>query len=286
MDNQTTPENPALSGKVMFYEQPEPLSVEQHGSLGVRRIEQPFAFLRPAHAVPVTVTEFGMAAGSFPVIFVGEDRTPVSVMGVRQGQNLYVTADGATEPDYYVPAFVRRYPFVFASDNNSDRLLLCIDRKAPMVSEQSEVAFFENGEPSKFTQDAIEFCKEFERQRRATVDFVNLLTKFDLFEQKTVAFQPRDAAGAEAGPQQKIADYFAVSEQKLNALAPEQFMELRNNGAIGAIYAHLVSLLNWPRVIQRALRTPPPEGQPAMVQQDVQPAPPMPGAAPNPQTYT
>jgi len=243
-----------LTGNVLFYKKPEPLSPEAHGALGVKQIQQPFAFLREAHAVPVTVTEFGMAAAAYPVIFVGEDRVPVAVMGIRQGQNLYVTADGQTEPDYYVPAFVRRYPFVFAADDNSDRLLLCVDREAPMVTEQPEVPFFENGQPSKFTNDAIEFCKEFERQRRATQEFTQLLKRFDLFEQKSVAFQPRDNQGNPVGDQQKIADYWAISEERINALPDAQYLELKNNGAIGAVYAHLISLLNWSRVIQRAVR--------------------------------
>lgn len=252
---ETTPEGqgPELSGNVLFYKKPEPLSIENHRALGVKRIDQPFGFLREAHAVPVTVSEFGLAAGSFPVIFVGSDKTPVSVMGIQQGQNLFVQADGQPEPEAYVPAFVRRYPFVFAADDQQDRLLLCVDREAPMVSDAPDVAFFEGEEPSKFTQDAIEFCKEFERQRRATSEFIKLIDSADLFEQKTVAFTPKDAQGNE-GPQQKIADYWAVSEEKLNALPADKFIELRDNGALGAIYAHLVSLLKWPTVIQRAVR--------------------------------
>jgi len=245
-----------LSGQVLFYQQPEPLSSEAHGNLGVTKIEQPFAFLREAHAIPLTVTEFGLCAGSYPIIFVGEERTPIAVMGVRQGQNLYVDANGQPDQDYYVPAFARRYPFVFAADPNSDQLLLCVDRKAPMVSDQPEVPFFENGEASKFTNDAIEFCKEFERQRRATTEFTEMMKKHDLFEQKSVSFQPRDAQGNEAGPQQKIADYFAIDENKLNALPDAAMLELKNAGALGATYAHMVSLLNWQRIISRAVRTP------------------------------
>ncbi|MBA3070332.1 MAG: SapC family protein [Hyphomonas sp.] len=245
-----------ITGQVLFYKQPQPLSAENHGGLGVKQVAQPFAFLREAHAVPVTVTEFGVCAASYPIIFVGDERTPVAVMGVRQGQNLFVDANGFVFEDYYIPAFVRRYPFVFAADESSDRLLLCVDRAAPMVSNQPDVAFFENGQPSKFTTDAIEFCKEFERQRRATLDFVKMISSMDLFEQKTVVFQPRDAQGNEVGPQQKVADYWAISEERLNALPAEKYLELRNNGALGACYAHLVSLLNWSKVIQRAVRTP------------------------------
>ena len=255
---------PALTGQVLFYKQPQPLSLEDHAGLGVKQIDQPFGFMREAHAIPVTVTEFGLCASSYPVIFVGDDRTPVAVMGIRQGQNLYVSADGRVIEDYYVPAFARRYPFVFAADDNSDRLVLCVDRQAPMVTNQPEVAFFENGQPSKFTNDAIEFCKEFERQRRATTDFVKMIRDLDLFEQKTVTFQPRTPDGVEAGPPQKIADYWAISEERFNALSNEKFLELKANGAIGAIYAHMVSLLNWQRVIQRAMRMPvSPNPQPA-----------------------
>ena len=249
---------PPLTGNVLFYQQPEPLSAESHGNLGVKQISHPFGFLAAAHAVPVTVTEFGMVAACYPVIFVGDDKTPIAVMGVRQGQNLYVDANGQPEADYYVPAFARRYPFVFAADSNSDQLLLCIDRKAPMVSDAPEVPFFVNGEASEFTNNAIEFCKEFERQRRATTEFAALMDKLGLFEQKSVSFQPRDPQGNEAGPQQKIADYWAIDENKLNTLTDEQFLELKQNGAFGAIYAHLVSLLNWQRIIQRAVRTPAP----------------------------
>lgn len=253
METPTGAAQSPITGNVLFYNKPEPLNFAAHGKLGVKQIDQPFGFLRSAHAVPLTTTEFGIAATSYPIIFVGDDLTPVAVMGVRQGQNLFVTKEGRTEQNYYVPAFVRRYPFVFAADNASDNLLLCVDSAAPMISETPDVAFFENGEPTKFTNDAIEFCKEFERQRIGTKNFIELMKKHDLFEQKSISFQPRDNLGNTVGDPQKIADYMAVSEEKLNALSPDAFEELRKTGAMGVIYAHLVSLLLWPRIIQRAL---------------------------------
>lgn len=264
MENTPNTQQPELTGNVLFYKNPQPLNPEQHAGLGVKQIAEPFGFLRAAHAIPVTVTEFGMAATAYPIIFVGDSFTPVAAMGVRQAENLFVRDDGQTEPDFYVPAFVRRYPFVFANDSGSDRLLLCVDRDAPMVTNQPEVPLFENGEPSAFTKNAIEFCQEFERQRRATDDFVKIVRDLNLFEQKTVAFQPRDQQGNPVGEQQKIADYWAIDENKLGQLSPEQFNELRTNGALGAIYAHLISLLNWQRIIQRALAKPQPAAaQPA-----------------------
>lgn len=244
---------PELTGQVMFYRRPEPLSLEKHRDLGVKQIAAPFSFLKTAHAVPITVSEFGVAATCYPIIFVGNDKTPVAVMGVRQNENEYIDAMGQPDPDTYLPAFVRRYPFVFASDPKSDKLLLCVDTEAQMVSNAPDVKFFDGENASKFTQDAIEFCKEFERQRRATVEFVELLDKASLFEQKSVAFTPRDAQG-NPGPTQKIADYWAISEEGLNALPESKFQDIRNTGALAAVYAHMVSLMNWQRVIQRTMR--------------------------------
>ncbi len=244
---------PELTGQVMFYKRPEPLSLERHRDLGVKQIPAPFSFLKTAHAVPITVSEFGVAATCFPIIFVGAEKTPVAVMGVRQNENEYLDAAGQPDPDAYLPAFVRRYPFVFAADPGTDRLLLCVDTAAEMVTTNPDVKFFDGDQASKFTQDAIEFCKEFERQRRATAEFVEMMDSASLFEQKSVSFTPRDAQG-NAGPTQKIADYWAISEDGLNALPEAKFNDIRNTGALAAIYAHMVSLMNWQRVIQRTMR--------------------------------
>ena len=93
-----------LQGNVLFYGKPEPLSVEAHGGLGVDPVEQPYAFAASTNIVPLTVTEFAPAALTYPVIFVGETRQPVAVMGLRQGENLFVNEAGAFSPESYIPA--------------------------------------------------------------------------------------------------------------------------------------------------------------------------------------
>lgn len=243
-----------LSGTVMCYEQPEVLTADKHGNLGIKPVDKPFEFLREVATVPLTVDEFGMAATAYPVIFTGTAKAPVAVMGVRQGHNLFVTDTGMTEPDFYVPTFARRYPFAFANHEEQDAFVLCVDRKAPMITDQPTVPFFENGELSQYTQDAMEFCKQFEVQRQATVEYAKMIDEKGLFEQKTVTFQPRDNEGKEVGEAQLIAEYWAVSEEKLNNLSDQSFQELRAKGAVGAIYAHLISLVNWKRIVDRALK--------------------------------
>ncbi|QBX36627.1 peptidase [Brevundimonas sp. S30B] len=242
-----------LSGNVLFYDKPEPLSVELHGKLGVDPVEKPYGFVAKSNIVPLTVTEFAPAALSYPVIFLGDEKLPVAVMGLRQDDNLFVDSSGEFRSDAYIPAYVRRYPFVFANDDQQKRMILCLDRAAPFIKEGGQTPLFVNGQPSDYTKQAMEFCNSFEQERLRTESFVILLIELDLFHVREASFTPRNPDGT-AGQPQKVAEYFAVDEEKLRALPAEKLAELRDNGALGQIYAHLVSLAGWDRLIAMAFQ--------------------------------
>ena len=242
----------ALTGSVLFYSKPEPLSREMHGGLGLKQLEHPFRFAAQTHVMPLVVTEFAPAALSYPIIFVGEQRMPVAVMGVNQGENLFADEKGVFDVDAYLPAYMRRYPFVFANDESQSRMIVCIDRAAEMITENPETPFFEGDQPTEYTRNAIKFCEDFETERRRTESFVNVLKEEDLLEVKQANFTPRNADGSSGEPQ-LIAEYFAVSEEKLNKLSAEKLEQLRGTGALPQIYAHLLSLLGWERIITRAI---------------------------------
>ena len=95
-------------GKILFYRQLEPLSPEKHRSLGVSSVSNPFSFLAETHLVPLTVDEFGLAAVCYPIIFDTQTKTPLAVMGLRPGMNVFLGADGSLDPEVYLPAFARR----------------------------------------------------------------------------------------------------------------------------------------------------------------------------------
>jgi hypothetical protein len=238
-----------ISGTVLFYNKPEPLSPELHKNMGVKRLDGPFGFARTGHAVPLTVTEFSIACLTFPIIFVGEDKTPLAVMGLNAEQNMFLRDDGLFDPGIYVPAYVRRYPFVFANDDAAQQSILCIDRSAEFVVEGGDLPFFnEDGSPSEYTQNCIEFCNNYEIERQKTLAFVQILKDLDLFEVKRATHTPVNPDGT-AGEPQQIAEYFGISEEKLNALPHEKLAELRDNGALQQIYAHLISLFGWDRLV-------------------------------------
>jgi len=242
-----------ITGNVLFYSKPEPLSPELHGKLGVVQSDKPFAFAKAGHAVPLTVGEFPLAAVTGPIIFVGDEKTPIAVMGLNAGDNMFLQDNGLFEPGVYIPAYIRRYPFVFAQDDAAQQMVLCIDRDASFVVENAETPFFDkDNKPSEYTQRCMEFCNNFEQERQRTMAFVQILKDLDLFEPKVANFTPVNPDGT-AGEPQKIAEYFGVSEDKLNALPIEKLKEIRDNGALGQIYAHLLSLVGWDRLIAIAL---------------------------------
>lgn len=253
MATQTQSSPGQISGNVLFYSKPEPLSVDLHKNLGVKSVPGPFKFAKEGHAVPLTVTEFGVSALCGPIIFVGDEKIPLAVMGLNPGQNMFLTQEGLFEAGVYVPAYIRRYPFVFANDSSAGQMILCIDRAAEFIVEGGDMKFFdEDGKPTEYTQNCINFCNDYEVERQRTQSFVQLLKDLDLFETKKAVFTPTNADGS-AGEPQTIAEYFGVSETKLNELPAEKYLELRENGALAQIYAHLVSLAGWDRLIALAM---------------------------------
>jgi hypothetical protein len=252
-----------FSGNVLFYSKPEPLSRELHAKIGLRRVEKPFGFAAKANVVPLTVGEFPMAALSYPIIFAGDRYQPLAVMGVGQGSNLFVGADGSFEVGAYIPAYIRRYPFVLANDQARGQLVVCIDRASPLLGEDCELPFFdEKGEATAYTNGCIEFCNNFETEGRRTESFVNLLKDLDLFEVKRSTMTPTNPDGTPGEPQ-PLAEYFAVSEEKLRALPADKLHELVGNGAVAQIYAHLTSLIGWDRLVALALARAPAQPAPA-----------------------
>ncbi|MET0181696.1 MAG: SapC family protein [Caulobacterales bacterium] len=249
-------------GQVMFYRQLEPLSHEKHRGLGVSKVSNPFSFMSETHLVPLTVDEFGLAAVCYPIIFDVQSKTPLAVMGLRPGMNVFLAGDGSLDPEVYLPAFARRYPFlpIMANDPNAppptqdgERVLVCIDRAAKMVSTTPEQPFFEGDQPSRYTQEAIQFCREFDVLGRRTQEFVKLMEDHGLFEVTPLAL-PRAKPDGTPDEPQKIGEYLRISEQKLNALPQEQYMQLRDRGVTAVMHAHLLSLGLWPKILSRAAR--------------------------------
>ncbi|MEQ8435452.1 MAG: SapC family protein [Oceanicaulis sp.] len=245
-----------VQGSLPLYKKPEPLNLAQHKGKGLKFGDRPFDFLRETHFVPVTLGEFAAAGARFPIIFLGDNKTPVAAMGLQQGANLFVDDNGMYENGVYVPAYVRRYPFVAATHTDSkDRFTVCVDTGSKLFSDKPDEPFFtEAGEPTDFTNRAIDFVRRFEADVAATEAFLDRLKELDLLDKQQATFQPRDNLGEPNGDPQVVASYWGVSGEKLKTIEPKALAELRDNTYLGAIYAQMLSMGQWDVLMHRASR--------------------------------
>ena len=226
-------------GLPLFYAGLEPLSSQRHGDWKARQIDRA-PFLAKAHAIPLTSEEFVAAQRDYPIVFTNDAvPTPIALMGLNEGVNVFVDDEGVMHTDAYVPAYVRRYPFLLARLRpDADELSLCFDPAADAIGPFDDGApLFEDGQPSESTRAVLEFCEHFEKAGQITGAFVQELREHKLLIDGEFTIQPADA------PQPYVYRGFQfVSEEAVRGLRGDIARKLIQSGAMALIYAHMFSL--------------------------------------------
>ncbi|KAB7646387.1 SapC family protein [Polymorphobacter fuscus] len=234
----STPANQPDQSLPLFYRSLVPLSSQAHADFGLKPREN-LGFTRGSHAIPVTVDEFAICQRSFPIVFgIGEAAAPLALVGLQEGQNLYLGADDQWDANAYVPAFVRRYPFMLARlQPDSEDLSLCFDDSSGQLAAGAGEPMFVNGELSETTRNCLNFCEQFEQAVMRTRAFIDELAKLNLLMDGEVTIQ-REGLTEPA----VYRGFRMVDESKLQNLRGDQARKLVQNGMMGLIYAHLFSL--------------------------------------------
>jgi hypothetical protein len=224
----------------LFYSALEPLNVNQHRNMRIRRIDKA-PMLANTHAIPATVDEFPLLQRHFPIIFsVGDNPVPLALMGLSEGVNVHLDQDGNLHDTMtYLPAYMRRYPFLLARLRpDTDELSLCFDPSSGAIGEFEEgEPLFDGDEPSQATKAVLQFCEQFETAGQRTAAFVQELKQGGLLMDGEVAIQPE---GAE---QPFIYRGFQmVDEEKVRNLRGDELRKMNQSGLLGLIFAHLFSL--------------------------------------------
>jgi hypothetical protein len=223
----------------LFYKDLVPLSATQHKDWKIQTQDKA-PFLAGQHAVPVTIDEFVVASRFYPVVFsVGEQSVPLALMGLNEGVNLFVDDEGKLTQTVYVPAYVRRYPFLLAKlSPDADELSLCFDPTSDLLGEFAEgVALFEGDQPTEACKNTLAFCEQFEQAGQKTAAFIAELDKHGLLIDGEVAIQQE---GAE---QPYIYRGFRmVDETKLRDVRGDVLRGWNQSGLLPLLYAHLFSL--------------------------------------------
>ena len=224
----------------LFYNGLEPLSSDTHAKYKVRP-QDSAPFLVGQHAVPITVDEFPLVQRHMPIVFsVGDDAIPLALMGLNEGVNVFMGDDGKlTENTFYVPAYVRRYPYMLARLHpDAQELSLCFDPTSDALGESDEGdALFENGQPTEVTKAILAFNESFEQAGARTQNFMKELREMDLLMDGEVSIQPD-------GADQPFVyrGFQMINEEKLIDARGDTLRKMSKSGMLPLLYAHLFSL--------------------------------------------
>jgi len=223
----------------VFYKDLMPLNSRDHASWKSKTTDKA-PWLASFHAIPLTVEEFPSAARNFPIIFSsGENPVPLALMGLNEGINVFVDDEGKLLENVYVPAYVRRYPFLLARLNpQSEELSLCFDPTSELVGEFDEGnTLFEGEQPSDVTKGLLGFCEQFEQAGMRTQAFVEELAKHKLLMDGEVAIQ-------QEGVEQPFVyrGFQMIDQEKLREVRGDVLRGWNQSGMLPLIYAHLFSL--------------------------------------------
>ncbi len=224
----------------LFYQDLMPLNSRDHLGWKSKSMDSA-SWLIGQHAIPLTVDEFVQAQRHFPIVFsAGDNPLPLALMGLNEGVNTFVDDAGKVTEPVYLPAYIRRYPFMLAKlAPDAEDLSLCFDPTAGLVGEFDEgQSLFDGDKPSEQTQGILKFCEDFEQAGQRTKLFVEELKAQDLLMDGEIAITTNDK------PEQPFVyrGFRMVDQEKLRQLRGDQLRKWNENGMLPLIHAHIFSL--------------------------------------------
>jgi hypothetical protein len=229
-----------MATQLLFYEAAVPVSASRHADWSIE--PRDYSFSKSINSVPLTTVEFPAAASEYAIVFAGQPGSlvPAAIVGMRASENLYLDDEGEWDAKY-VPAFVRRYPFVFSSPDQGKNFMLCIDETFAGFNQdgRGQRLFSAEKKATPYTEGVLKFLQGYELEFRRTQDFCRKLEALELLE-------PMQAqVNVTAGERMSLTGFMAVNRDKLKALPAAKLAELTKSDELEIIYLHLQSMRNF-----------------------------------------
>jgi hypothetical protein len=238
-----------MAKQLLIYERATAVNPTDHRDVSIKSGSD-FSFAKDVNSVPLMSVEFELASAEYAIVFAGDGTgiMPAALLGIRDKENLYVEENGTWNAKY-VPAFVRRYPFVFSSTDGA-RFTLCLDEEFHGVNRRGlgERLFDAEGQRTQYLQNVLNFLQSYQAQFEATRAFVQRLADLNLLEAMQAQFTLR------SGQLITLGGFMIVSRARLRALPGESLAKLASNGDLDLIYAHLHSQRNFTPTAERVVR--------------------------------
>ncbi|SFR15485.1 SapC family protein [Poseidonocella sedimentorum] len=229
-----------MTKQMLIYSNAVPINVEVHKNTSVRQ-NSGFDFAAGLAAAPLVAAEFASAARDLTIVFskAEDGMFPFAVLGVENGTNLFVKSDGSWD-GRYVPAFLRRYPFVFARSPDGSTMALCVDSDFDGLNEDGigERLFDAEGTRTQYLDGMLGFATQYQTQFLRTMQFCKRLEELDLLE-------PITALVPDAGNTPKrLGGIYRIDRAKLKAIDSDTLAQMFAGDELELCYLHLQSLTN------------------------------------------
>lgn len=240
-----------MTTQLLIYETAVPVSSGRHAKCSVEAGAN-YAFAAGVNSVPLMAVEFPAAAPEYAIVFAadGDEVVPVVVLGARNKENLFLDADHHWQGKY-VPAFVRRYPFVFSASEDGQTFTLCVDEAFPGLNYRGngQALFTEDAKPTPYVDNVLKFLQEYRAQFVRTRAFCSKLKELDLLEPMQAQFT------LVSGEKMSLTGFKAVDRKRLKALSGEALLDLAKTDELELIYLHMQSMRNLNDLKDRLIAT-------------------------------
>ncbi|OGA16077.1 MAG: multidrug transporter [Betaproteobacteria bacterium RIFCSPLOWO2_02_FULL_66_14] len=230
-----------MATQQMFYGSVVPISATRHRESCVA-VGSEYAFSKKVNSVPLTAVEFPHAAAEYVIVFAGTEEAvmPAVILGLRGNENLYLAGENTWKAKY-IPAFVRRYPFVFSSNDEGKTFTLCIDEGFAGLNKEGrgERLFDAEGKRTQFVENVLAFLQEYQVQFQRTRALCRKLKELKLLDPM------RADITLGSGEQVSLTGFMTVSRERLKALAAEVLAEMAKSDELELVYLHLHSTRNF-----------------------------------------
>ena len=228
-----------------LYSSPVPVSANRHHSLCLLPAHN-FGFTDDVTSLPLTGAEFASASRTYPIVFTPQSPfSPVCILGISDSGNLFVDKAGQWRSGAYLPAYVRRFPFLLMADPASGRMVLGVEESSGRLSSDQGDRLFEHHQPTPFLNQTLTFCADFNRQWDESLDMVR-----DFHDAGILVEEDSEVELSES-QSLKLGGFLIVDENRLKDLGDNVFAQWRARGWLPALYAHLASRHNWADLAQR-----------------------------------
>ena len=229
-----------------MFEKAQVLDRNKHAGLRYNPVTD-YRFIRSIIAGPIAVSESRKIAREFPIVFPTVGRQlPLAQFGVRDKVNAFVDAGNNWLGDY-IPAHIRRYPFVLGDKGNGNDFFVMADMRGLSSSGSGESLFGDQDGPGhgddSVVARATEFLLGFEQELLVTQALVAPLYEADVLVAKSVTLKKPGLDDA------VVTGFKIVDRDRLHQLDDSTIATWERSGLLELVSLHLASQENWTRLL-------------------------------------